>query len=320
MPILEINNLSVTIQTGAGTIRPISDLDLTVNKGETVALVGESGSGKSMTARSIIGLIPPPGRIVKGTISFNGEELTTLPLSELGKIRGNRIAMIFQEPMTSLNPVLKIGDQLMEPLFLHRRLDRAAARMTAITLLQQVGIGAAEQRVNDYPHQFSGGQRQRILIAMALACDPELLIADEPTTALDVTIQAQILELIDQLRKSKSLTLLLITHNLGIVAERADQVNVMYAGGILESAPTKELLNRPLHPYTKGLLASLPENVTPGLPLPTIKGHPPRLDHELVGCPFYDRCPVPLPICAEQQPGWQMPANGHRVKCWNLQP
>ncbi len=320
MPILEINNLSVTIPTPGGVIHPLNSLDLKIRRGQSVALVGESGSGKSMTARAIMGLIPASGRITRGSIHFNGQELSSLAPKELRQIRGNRIAMIFQEPMTSLNPVLKIGDQLLEPLLLHRRLDKVSARQMAIELLQQVGIGAAEQRMNDYPHQFSGGQRQRILIAMALACNPELLIADEPTTALDVTIQAQILGLIDQLRQTKGLTLLLITHNLGIVAQRADQLNVMYAGSVVESAATNSLLAKPLHPYTMGLLASLPENAIPGQPLPTIKGQPPRLDRDITGCPFRERCPIAMPVCGEQAPGWQEIATDHHVKCWSCRP
>lgn len=320
MPILEINKLTVNIPAQGGVIRPLNNLDLKIQKGQAVALVGESGSGKSMTARAIMGLIPASGRITQGRIHFNGQRLDSLTQKELRQIRGNRIAMIFQEPMTSLNPVLKIGDQLLEPLLLHRRLDKATARRVAIELLQQVGIGSAEQRMDDYPHQFSGGQRQRILIAIALACDPELLIADEPTTALDVTIQAQILELIDQLRKTKGLTLLLITHNLGIVAQRADRLNVMYAGSVVESAGTSSLLEKPLHPYTRGLLASLPENAIPGQPLPTIKGQPPRLDHDIKGCPFRERCPIAMQICGEQAPDWQEIATDHHVKCWSCKP
>jgi peptide/nickel transport system ATP-binding protein len=270
-----------------------------------------------MTARSIMGLIPSPGKVSHGSIKFDGRELIGLAQQELRLLRGNRIAMIFQEPMTSLNPVLKIGDQVMEPLLLHRRLDKQAARTEALELLQQVGIPSPEQRINDYPHQLSGGQRQRVMIAMALACNPQLLIADEPTTALDVTIQAQILELIDQLRRDKGLALLLITHDLGIVAQRADRVHVMYAGQIVESAATDELLNNPLHPYTRGLLASLPENALPGQPLSAIPGQPPRLDKPIIGCPFKDRCPDVKPICSKQMPAEQDMGAGHLVKCWN---
>ena len=320
MPLLTIRNLSVAIPTPHGVVHAVNHANLCLERGKTVALVGESGSGKSMTARSIMGLIPAPGRISGGSIRFDGRELTDLPERELRLLRGNRIAMIFQEPMTSLNPVLKIGDQVMEPLLLHRNVDQATARKQAIELLKQVGIVAPEQRMNDYPHQLSGGMRQRVMIAMALACDPELLIADEPTPALDVTIQAQILELIDQLRSSKGLALLLITHDLGIVAQRADQVHVMYAGRIVESADTAQLLGNPLHPYTKGLLASLPENSVPGQPLVTIPGQPPKMLNIPQGCPFHDRCPDAKPICAEQMPAELELQQGHRVSCWNFLP
>lgn len=317
MALLEICGLTVIIPTSQGTVHAITEADLQLESGQTVALVGESGSGKSMTARSIMGLIPSPGKVSHGSIKFDGRELIGLAEQELRLLRGNRIAMIFQEPMTSLNPVLKIGDQVMEPLLLHRRLDKQAARTEALELLQQVGIPSPEQRINDYPHQLSGGQRQRVMIAMALACNPQLLIADEPTTALDVTIQAQILELIDQLRRDKGLALLLITHDLGIVAQRADRVHVMYAGQIVESAATDELLNNPLHPYTRGLLASLPENALPGQPLSAIPGQPPRLDKPIIGCPFKDRCPDVKPICSKQMPAEQDMGAGHLVKCWN---
>jgi len=222
MALLEITDLTTLIPTSQGMVHAVNGANLSLERGQTVALVGESGSGKSMTARSIMGLIPTPGIISRGSITFDGQELVGLPEKELRLLRGNRIAMIFQEPMTSLNPVLKIGDQLTEPLLLHRKLDQQSAIKQAIILLQQVGIASPEQRIKDYPHQLSGGQRQRVMIAMALACDPEILIADEPTTALDVTIQAQILELIDRLRQEKGLALLLITHDLGIVAGIAD--------------------------------------------------------------------------------------------------
>ena len=317
MALLEISNLSVTIPTPHGIVHAVNSADLRLDHGQTVALVGESGSGKSMTARSIMGLIPASGRIENGSIRFDGQELTYLPEQELRLLRGNRIAMIFQEPMTSLNPVLKIGDQVMEPLLLHRKLDKQTARTQVLELLQQVGIPSPEQRINDYPHQLSGGQRQRVMIAMALACNPQLLIADEPTTALDVTIQAQILELIDQLRRDKGLALLLITHDLGIVAQRADWVHVMYAGQIVESAATDELLSNPLHPYTKGLLASLPENALPGQPLATIPGQPPQLTRTIIGCPFKDRCHDAKAVCSEQMPAELNMGSEHLVKCWN---
>lgn len=317
MSLLTLHDLTVTLQTPGGVLYAVNKVALQLEPGRTVALVGESGSGKSMTARAIMGLLPPGGTVLSGSITFEGHELTSLPEPERRTLRGNRIAMIFQEPMTSLNPVLRIGDQVMEPLLLHRGLDQQQARLQAIDLLRQVGVASPEQRISDYPHQLSGGQRQRVMIAMALACDPEILIADEPTTALDVTIQAQILELIDQLRRDKGLALLLITHDLGIVAQRADQVHVMYAGRIVESGPSQALLTRPLHPYTKGLLASLPENSLPGQPLITIPGHPPRLTGLPAGCPFSNRCPDAKTICEEQMPADYRLHPGRTVSCWN---
>lgn len=317
MALLEISDLTTIIPTPYGTIHAVLGANLTLHRGQTVALVGESGSGKSMTARSIMGLVPTPGSISSGSITLDGRELVGLPENELRLLRGNRIAMIFQEPMTSLNPVLRIGDQLMEPLLLHRRQDRQTARQQAVKLLRQVGITAPEQRIQDYPHQLSGGMRQRVMIAMALACDPDILIADEPTTALDVTIQAQILELIDRLRQEKGLALLLITHDFGIVAQRADWVHVMYAGRIVESGATADMLKTPLHPYTRGLLASLPENTEPGKPLATIPGQPPKRTSETTGCPFKERCPDAKPCCNVTMPQERDMGQAHLVSCWN---
>ena len=317
MSLLEIRQLSVVLPTKDHTVRAVTELSLTIERGETVALVGESGSGKSMTARALMGLLPPPGKISSGSIRFDGAELVGLDQEQMRSLRGSRLAMIFQEPMTSLNPVLKIGDQLAEPLRLHRRMDRTAAREEAQHLLQQVGIANPASRLRDYPHQLSGGQRQRVMIAMALACAPDLLIADEPTTALDVTIQAQILALIDRLRREQGLALLLITHDLGIVAERADRVHVMYAGRIVESAPTGTLLTSPAHPYSQGLLASLPANSQPGQPLAAIGGQPPNLALPINGCPFHPRCPVATPRCAAAMPAESTLATDHTVRCWN---
>jgi peptide/nickel transport system ATP-binding protein len=317
MRLLEITDLTTILPTPHGTVYAVNGVSLCLDRGQTVALVGESGSGKSMTARSIMGLIPTPGRVSHGSIKLDGRELVGLPEDELRLLRGNRIAMIFQEPMTSLNPVLRIGDQLMEPLLLHRKLSKKLAHLQALDLLLQVGISAPEQRIRDYPHQLSGGMRQRVMIAMALACDPEILIADEPTTALDVTIQAQILELIDQLRLKKGLALLLITHDFGIVAQRADWVHVLYAGQIVESAATADLLKTPLHPYTRGLLASLPENAEPGSPLKTIPGQPSQRTGEIIGCPFYDRCPDVKPCCSKTMPEVRDMGQAHLVMCWN---
>lgn len=316
MALLELIALSTTITTPTGLVRAVQEVSLSVDRGQTVALVGESGSGKSMTARSIMGLLPPSGRITAGSIRLEGQELVGLPAEQRRALRGSRMAMVFQEPMTSLNPVLRIGAQLTEPLQLHRSMDRETATAAAVELLHQVGISDPDMRLRDYPHQLSGGQRQRVMIAMALACNPALLIADEPTTALDVTIQVQILELIDRLQADQGLALLLITHDLGIVAERADQVHVMYAGRIIESAPTRELLASPAHPYSVGLLASLPENVTPGLPLNAIPGQPPDLAAELIGCPFRDRCPDAFGPCGSTMPVQKELTTGHTVRCW----
>lgn len=317
MSLLSISNLSVSLATPHGTVRAVNGISLGLERGQSVAMVGESGSGKSMTARAIMGLLPDNGSITDGSLLFDGTELVGLAEPQLRRLRGNRIAMVFQEPMTSLNPVLRIGDQLMEPLRLHRGLDKRSARIQAIELLRQVGITVPETRINDYPHRLSGGMRQRVMIAMALACDPDLLIADEPTTALDVTIQAQILALIDRMRREKGLALLLITHDLGIVAQRADWVHVLYAGYSVESAATSGLLASPLHPYTRGLLASLPENAEPGKPLRTIPGQPPQLTGELVGCPFCERCPYTREICIKLMPDQRDMGGAHLVRCWN---
>lgn len=316
MALLELNDLTTSISTPTGVVRAVQQVTLSIEQGQTVALVGESGSGKSMTARSIMGLLPPGASIVSGSIRLEGQELVGLAPERLRSLRGSRMAMVFQEPMSSLNPVLRIADQLMEPLLLHRGLDRTAALDEAARLLQLVGINDPTQRLRDYPHQLSGGQRQRVMIAMALACRPALLIADEPTTALDVTIQVQILELIDRLQREQGLALLLITHDLGIVAQRADQLHVLYAGRVVESAPTKLLLETPAHPYTNGLLASLPECAVPGAPLATIPGQPPDLAQQQAGCPFRERCPDAFSPCAVSMPDQREIAAGHHVRCW----
>nr|WP_246545590.1 ABC transporter ATP-binding protein [Pelotalea chapellei] len=295
----------------------VNDLSLSIHKGSTVALVGESGSGKSMTALSIMRLVPSPGFIREGSIVLDGTDLLGLSEESMRKIRGSRISMVFQEPMTSLNPVLRIGDQIMEPLMLHRKLPRKDAAERAAELLRTVGMPAAGDRLRDYPHQLSGGMRQRVVIAMALACNPDLLIADEPTTALDVTIQAQILELIDSLRRNSDMGILLVTHDLGIIAERSDVTCVMYAGRIVESAASPELLHNPGHPYTKALLASLPQNAEPGKPLNALTGQPPGLNSNLTGCGFCERCPIPLPECRQQVPPLTETTPGHYVRCWN---
>jgi peptide/nickel transport system ATP-binding protein len=281
-----------------------------------MALVGESGSGKSMTALSIMRLVPPPGYISCGEIIFEGHNLLELPPEALRAIRGRRISMIFQDPMTSLNPVLRIADQLNESLLLHLGLSRRDALERSIALLSDVGIPSAAERIRDYPHQLSGGMRQRVMIAMALACQPSLLIADEPTTALDVTIQAQILELLDERRRADGLTLLLITHDLGIVAERADHTAVMYAGQIVESAPTDALFATPHHPYTRSLLASLPQYAEPGKPLPTLSGQAGSLTGVTNCCSFAVRCPEAEATCHRETQQLCENAPSHLVRCW----
>ncbi|WP_328753459.1 ABC transporter ATP-binding protein [Geomesophilobacter sediminis] len=315
MALLEIKGLSTHFSLPRGILKAVERVDLTVERGETLALVGESGSGKSITAASIMRLVPPPGRIVSGSILFEGVDLLQLSEDKMREIRGNRIAMIFQDPMTSLNPVFTIGEQVAEGLRIHRGLNRAQAEEAAAEILAQVGIPAPRERLKDYPHQMSGGQRQRVMIAMALALRPELVIADEPTTALDVTIQAQILELLDRLKEETRMGLILITHNLGIVAERAHRTAIMYAGSIMESAPTEELFANPLHPYTKGLLASLPENAKPGQELATISGNVPVLYGGTAGCPFRDRCPIGDAGCAATYPEMHDAGGGHLVRC-----
>jgi oligopeptide/dipeptide ABC transporter ATP-binding protein len=255
---LHIDNLSTFFFTAAGLIKAVRDVTLTIPAGKTLALVGESGCGKSMTALSILRLVPQPGRIVAGQVRFGGVDLLQLPATEMQRVRGNQIAMIFQDPMTALNPVLTIGNQIEEVLSLHLGLDRKAAREQAAELLNQVGIPAAKQRCRDYPHQLSGGMRQRVMIAMALACNPQVLIADEPTTALDVTIQAQIMALLDEQRQQRQMANLLISHDLGVVAQNADTVAIMYDGLIVEQAPVKQLFSQPRHPYTQGLLNCIP--------------------------------------------------------------
>jgi oligopeptide/dipeptide ABC transporter ATP-binding protein len=314
--LLSIKNLNTCFRTPQGILTAVNDVSLEVDKGRTVALVGESGSGKSLTALSIMRLVPSPGFIRSGEINFDGIDLVPLPEEVMRSIRGSKISMVFQEPMTSLNPVLRIGEQVTEPLRMHRGMSRGEASDYGAELLRKVGIPSAGDRMRDYPHQLSGGMRQRVMIAMALACGPALLIADEPTTALDVTIQAQILELIDSLRRSEEMGILLITHDLGIVAERSEQTCVMYAGRIVESAPTTELLGAPRHPYTAALLASLPQNSQPGEPLTTIPGQPPGLTYQQFGCGFCERCPSAEPPCRSQVPELEEVSTGHYVRCW----
>jgi peptide/nickel transport system ATP-binding protein len=302
-PLLAVEGLRVEFATDQGTIRAVDGIDLTIERGQTLALVGESGCGKSMTALAIMGLVPEPtGRIAGGSIRFAGTELVDLPPAERRAYRGARIAMIFQEPMTSLNPAFTIGDQIGEGLMRHRGLSRQAASKEAIEMLRRVHVPAAAQRADDYPHRLSGGMRQRAMIAMALVCEPALLIADEPTTALDVTIQAQILDLLRELREATGTAVLLITHDLGVVAEIADHVSVMYAGRIVERAPAAQLFARPEHPYTIGLLGAIPLMTGGRERLATIDGNVPDPLYLPAGCRFAPRCPFVKARCRQVDP------------------
>ena len=317
--LLEVEGLKTYFQTRAGVVKSVDDISFHIGEGELLGLVGESGCGKSITALSIMRLISTPGKIVGGSIRFRGEELTTASAERLREIRGNDIAMIFQDPMTSLNPVFTVGEQIAEALRLHRKLNKQDAWKAAIEAMREVSIPSPETRANDYPHQLSGGLRQRVMIAMALACDPELLIADEPTTALDVTIQAQILELLDQLRQTRKLAVLLITHDLGVVAEVADRVCVMYTGKIIEESGVDEIFRNPKHPYTQGLLRSVPKltarDIAKESRLLTIEGMVPNPTDLPPGCHFAPRCPFRMERCTKAEiPLYQLD-NEVRVRC-----
>jgi peptide/nickel transport system ATP-binding protein/oligopeptide transport system ATP-binding protein len=318
-PLLEIQGLKTFFFTRKGIVKAVDGVDLSLNEGETLGLVGESGCGKSMTALSIMRLVPEPiGRIVEGSINFEGRDIVKMTESEMRKIRGNRISMVFQEPMTSLNPVFKVGFQIAEAIQLHQEVPAKGAWERSIEMLRLVGIPSPESRVNEYPHQMSGGMRQRVMIAMALSCRPKLMIADEPTTALDVTIQAQILDLINRLKEKVGSSILLITHNLGVVAEVAQYVGVMYAGHIMEYSDVNRLFKNPKHPYTVGLFQSIPKKrgsgqrerlqVIPGL-VPDLLGLP-------IGCKFQDRCSQVFQKCKEEPPSLVEIEPGHQVRCW----
>jgi peptide/nickel transport system ATP-binding protein len=322
-PLLEVDGLRTWFFTRDGIVRAVDGVSFHVMPGETLAIVGESGCGKSVTALSILRLVPsPPGRIVTGAINFAGRNLLDLSEAEMRDVRGNDISMIFQEPMTSLNPVLSVGRQIAETLTLHQGLDRKAALARAVDMLRLVHIPEAQRRIGEYPHQLSGGMRQRVMIAMALACNPKLLIADEPTTALDVTIQAQILDLMRELKQKIDAAIVLITHDLGVVAEMAQRVVVMYAGRKAEEAPVRELFRRPLHPYTKGLLLSVPKlgaSLAPErLPrLAEIRGTVPSLKEEIPGCPFAERCAFATDICRADMPVFEEKEPGHYAACFH---
>ena len=314
--LLEIKNLHTSFVTTDGELPAVDGLDLKIEAGKTLGLVGESGCGKSVPALSIMRLIPsPPGKVVEGEILYRGEDLLNLPEEEMRRIRGNEISMVFQEPMTSLNPVFTVGDQIMEAIRLHQKVTRREAKAKAVEMLRLVKIADPSVRVNDYPHQMSGGMRQRVMIAMALSCNPSLLIADEPTTALDVTIQAQILELMGELQEKLGMALLLITHDLGVVAEQADEVAIMYAGRMVERARPEAIFSKPLHPYTIGLLNSLPSDSRKRR-LDAIPGVVPSPLELPSGCRFRDRCFKASEICEGQEPGLEEKAVDQLVACY----
>ncbi len=316
--LLKINDLTVSFATEKGPAKVIENISFALDRGKTLGLVGESGCGKSVTAMSVMRLLPcPPSRVDSGDILFDGVNVLSLTDKDMRKIRGNRIGMIFQEPMTSLNPTFSIGFQIAEVLRLHRGLNNSQARRRSVELLDLVGIGSPRARIDQYPHQLSGGLRQRVMIAMALACDPDLLIADEPTTALDVTIQAQILELLAQLQQEFGMSILLITHDLGVVAEFCEQVVVMYAGKIMEKAHVEELFSHPRHPYTRGLLASIPKIGNKTHHLPTIAGMVPAIDQRPAGCYFADRCERALDVCFLEAATLQPLREIQHLACWN---
>lgn len=315
-PLLQVKDLVTSFKTERGLIRAVDGISFNIKKGQTVGLVGESGCGKSVTSLSILRLIQTPPGSIAGTISFDGQNILNLDEAGMRKVRGNRISMIFQEPMTSLNPVFTIGDQISEVFRIHQGMSRKEAREKSIEMLRLVKIPAPEKRVDEYPHQLSGGMRQRVMIAMALSCNPELLIADEPTTALDVTIQAQILDLMADLQKKLNMAILLITHDLGVVAEVCDYVIVMYAGKIAEQAPVKDIFREPKHPYTQGLLNSIPKLGHKTEYLPTIEGQVPSLFNLPRGCRFQDRCPFVMDKCRMDEPVLTDAGADRKVACW----
>ena len=313
--LLELRQLAVSFATDDGTVRAVDGIDLSLERGRTLGLVGESGCGKSVTSLAVMGLLPPENSTVKGEVRFEGRDLLTLDADTIRDMRGARLAMIFQEPMTSLNPAYTVGDQIIEAIQRHQGLSAADARTRAIEMLRTVRIPSPEKRVDDYPHKLSGGMRQRAMIAMALACGPELLIADEPTTALDVTIQAQILDLMRGLRRDTGTAIILITHDLGVVAEMADDVAVMYAGQIVERAAVRDLFARPEHPYTVGLLGSIPRLDEKRERLPSIEGRVPDMSRPPDGCRFAARCPFVEPACRAETPPLVEVAPGHLTRC-----
>lgn len=316
--VLEVTDLHVSFHTYAGEVKAVRGVNFNVGQGETVAIVGESGCGKSVTAKSIMRLLPsPPAQYKRGSIQFQGKDLLDVTEKEMQTIRGNQISMIFQDPMTSLNPTMKIGNQIMEAILKHNDMSKKDAIEKAVEMLKLVGIPQPDKRVNQYPHEFSGGMRQRAMIAMALACNPRLLIADEPTTALDVTIQAQILELMKKIQEETGTSIIIITHDLGVVAEMADRVVVMYAGQVIESGTVKELFAKPQHPYTIGLLNSVPRlDMDKKQPLAPIIGTPPDLIDPPEGCPFYARCKYAMRVCEHHDPELDEVSPNQFAACW----
>ena len=319
--ILDVKNLHVYFDTYVGVVKAIRDVSFHVNKGESLAIVGESGSGKSVTVQTVMKLIPmPPGRIASGEILFKDRDIVKMNEAEMRKIRGGEIGMIFQDPMTSLNPTMTVGKQIAEGIMMHQKVSHKEAMAKALEMLKAVNIPNPEERLNSYPHQFSGGMRQRVVIAIALACNPDLLIADEPTTALDVTVQAQILDLMNELKSKMNTAIILITHDLGVVADLAERVIVMYGGEIMEEASVHDIFKDPKHPYTWGLIKSIPrlDIDREKEKLSSIDGTPPDLFNPPVGCPFAPRCEYAMEICKKEKPGMINGGNNHRVSCWLL--
>jgi oligopeptide/dipeptide ABC transporter ATP-binding protein len=314
--LLRVEDLTVKFRTYNGEVTAVNNLELLLNENETLGIVGESGSGKSVTSLSIMGLLEEATSSVSGRALFKGTDLIAMKEKEKQEYRGNHLAMIFQEPMTSLNPLHKCGNQIIESMLIHTDISKADAKEKAIELLKLVGIPAPEQRFNEYPHQMSGGMRQRVMIAMALACDPQLLIADEPTTALDVTIQAQILEVLKELRDRLKMGIILITHDLGVVSEVCDRVIVMYTGKVVEQGLIREILDKPKHPYTEGLIAAIPNIQDEKGKLSSIEGMVPQLDNMPKGCSFHPRCPYAMAICKEKRPALTTDEDGRKVRCF----
>ncbi len=315
--ILEVRDLRTYFHTDEGVVPAVDGVDFTLKRGKTLCVVGESGCGKSVTAFTVMRLIPmPPGKVESGEILYNGKDLVKLTENEMRKIRGNEIAMIFQEPMTSLNPVYTIGNQIVEAIVLHQNVKSKEARQRAVEMLEKVGLPDPEKRIDEYPHQMSGGMKQRVMIAMALSCNPEVLIADEPTTALDVTIQAQILDLLRHLKETEGMSIMLITHDLAVVSEVADEVLVMYASKVVENAGVNEIFNDPKHPYTQGLIKAIPQLGNRVDRLNEIPGQVPKPQNYPKGCHFADRCPHVMDICYKNDPGMAEVGGGHLVSCF----